>query len=186
MPIEDVVGIMKEFVEAGKVKYLGLSEADEATIRAAHAGAPDLGVPERVFDLRARGRISLPVLDELGVGFVAYSPLARGFLSGADDACAGPDQRWFEGLFSHAFAQSLHPTTAGMRVIATRVLTARACVPRVGRPLNSISCCQFPSRVATCRSPALRAGWCTEIERRSRQVLWGWIFIQAGFSGVSL
>ena len=83
MPIEDVVGTMKEFVEAGKVKYLGLSEADEATVRAAHAVHP-ISVLQTEYSIFARDvEAVFPVLEELGVGFVAYSPLARGFLSGA-------------------------------------------------------------------------------------------------------
>ncbi|MFC9788825.1 aldo/keto reductase [Rhodococcus sp. NPDC127528] len=83
VPIEDVIGTMKEFVEAGKVKYLGLSEADEATIRAAHAVHP-ISVLQSEYSIFARDVETLfPVLEELGIGFVAYSPLARGFLSGA-------------------------------------------------------------------------------------------------------
>ncbi|WP_433612904.1 aldo/keto reductase [Prescottella agglutinans] len=83
VPIEDVVGTMGDLVEAGKVRYLGLSEADGATIRAAHAVHP-ISVLQTEYSIFAREVESLfPVLDELGIGFVAYSPLARGFLSGA-------------------------------------------------------------------------------------------------------
>ncbi|MFC4605412.1 aldo/keto reductase [Rhodococcus kronopolitis] len=83
VPIEDVIGTMKEFVEAGKVKYLGLSEADESTIRSAHAVHP-ISVLQTEYSIFARDVEPLfPVLEELGIGFVAYSPLARGFLSGA-------------------------------------------------------------------------------------------------------
>ncbi|MCA1007477.1 aldo/keto reductase [Rhodococcus hoagii] len=83
VPIEDVVGTMTEFVAAGKVKYLGLSEADETTIRAAHAVHP-ISVLQTEYSIFAREVEALfPVLEELGIGFVAYSPLARGFLSGA-------------------------------------------------------------------------------------------------------
>ncbi|SEK32128.1 aldo/keto reductase [Rhodococcus maanshanensis] len=83
VPIEDVVGTMKEFVEAGKVKYLGLSEADGATIRAAHAVHP-ISVLQSEYSIFARDVEPLfPVLEELGIGFIAYSPLARGFLGGA-------------------------------------------------------------------------------------------------------
>ena len=83
VPIEDVVGTMQAFVDAGKVRYLGLSEADEATIRAAHAVHP-ISVLQSEYSIFARGVEPLfPVLEELGIGFVAYSPLARGFLSGA-------------------------------------------------------------------------------------------------------
>ena len=83
VPIEDVVGTMKDFVDAGKVRFLGLSEADGATIRRAHAVHP-ISVLQSEYSIFARdAEPILPVLDELGIGFVAYSPLARGFLSGA-------------------------------------------------------------------------------------------------------
>ncbi|MEQ4721762.1 aldo/keto reductase [Nonomuraea sp. B19D2] len=83
VPIEDVVGAMKEFVDAGKVKYLGLSNADEDTIRRAHAVHPISALQNEysIFDLGAEPLF--PVLEELGIGFVAYSPIARGFLTGA-------------------------------------------------------------------------------------------------------
>ncbi|MER7681426.1 aldo/keto reductase [Streptomyces sp. NPDC096934] len=84
VPIEEVVGVMKEFVDAGKVKYLGLSNADENTIRRAHAVHP-ISVLQNEYSLFAPHDIAplFPVLEELGIGLVAYSPLARGFLSGA-------------------------------------------------------------------------------------------------------
>ena len=82
VPIEDVVGVMKEYVDAGKVKYLGLSNADEETIRRAHAVHP-VSALQNEYSIFARdSEPLLPVLEELGIGFVAYSPLARGFLSG--------------------------------------------------------------------------------------------------------
>lgn len=81
VPIEDVVGVMKEYVDAGKVKYLGLSNADEDTIRRAHAVHP-ISVLQEEYSIFARETEPLlPVLEELGIGLVAYSPLARGFLS---------------------------------------------------------------------------------------------------------
>ena len=83
VPIEDVVGAMQELVEEGKVRYLGLSNADEDTIRRGHAVHP-ISVVQDQYSIFARGAETLlPVLEELGIGFVAYSPLARGFLSGA-------------------------------------------------------------------------------------------------------
>lgn len=83
VPIEDVVGVMKEYVDAGKVKYLGLSNADEDTIRRAHAVHP-ISVLQNEYSIFALdSEPLLPVLEELGIGFVAFSPLARGFLSGA-------------------------------------------------------------------------------------------------------
>ncbi|CCA60690.1 Aldo-keto reductase [Streptomyces venezuelae ATCC 10712] len=84
VPIEEVVGAMREFVDAGKVRYLGLSNAGEDTIRRAHAVHP-ISVLQNEYSLFApRDTASLfPVLEELGIGLIAYSPLARGFLSGA-------------------------------------------------------------------------------------------------------
>ncbi|MFF4901422.1 aldo/keto reductase [Streptomyces sp. NPDC001068] len=83
VPIEDVVGTMKEFVDAGKVRYLGLSEAGPQTLRRAHAVHP-VSVLQTEYSLFAREVEALfPTLDELGIGLVAYSPLARGFLTGA-------------------------------------------------------------------------------------------------------
>ncbi|QTE29573.1 aldo/keto reductase [Pengzhenrongella sicca] len=83
VPIEDTVGAMAELVAAGKVRHLGLSEAGAATIRRAHATAPITAL-ETEYSLWSRdveGEI-LPVLRELGIGLVPYSPLGRGFLTG--------------------------------------------------------------------------------------------------------
>jgi aryl-alcohol dehydrogenase-like predicted oxidoreductase len=83
VPIEDTVGAMKELVEAGKVLYLGLSEASPSTIRRAHAVHPITAV-QTEYSLWSRDAEDevLPTLRELGIGFVAYSPLGRGFLTG--------------------------------------------------------------------------------------------------------
>jgi aryl-alcohol dehydrogenase-like predicted oxidoreductase len=83
VPIEETVGAMAELVEAGKVKHLGLSEAAPATIRRAHAVHPitALQTEYSVFARDPEVEI-LPTCRELGIGFVAYSPLGRGFLSG--------------------------------------------------------------------------------------------------------
>ncbi|GAA2700554.1 aldo/keto reductase [Actinoplanes palleronii] len=83
VPIEDVAGVVKEFIDAGKVKYFGLSEAGAETIRKAHAVQP-VSVLQTEYSLFERDAEQLfGVLDELGIGFVAYSPLGRGFLTGA-------------------------------------------------------------------------------------------------------
>ena len=82
-PIEDTVGAMAELVQAGKVKHLGLSEASAATIRRAHAVHPITALQSE-YSLWSRdpeGEI-LETLRELGIGFVPYSPLGRGFLTG--------------------------------------------------------------------------------------------------------
>jgi aryl-alcohol dehydrogenase-like predicted oxidoreductase len=82
-PIEETVGAMKELVEAGKVRYLGLSEAGTGTIRKAHAVHPISALQSEysLFTRDVEDEI-LPTVRELGIGFVPYSPLGRGFLTG--------------------------------------------------------------------------------------------------------
>jgi aryl-alcohol dehydrogenase-like predicted oxidoreductase len=82
-PIEETVGAMKELVEAGKVRHLGLSEASAATIRRAHAVHPITALQSE-WSLWTRDPEAeiVPTVRELGIGFVAYSPLGRGFLTG--------------------------------------------------------------------------------------------------------
>jgi len=84
IPIEDTVGAMAELVKAGKVKYLGLSEASPNTIRRAHKVHPitALQTEYSLWERHAEKEI-IPTVRELGIGFVAYSPLGRGFLTGA-------------------------------------------------------------------------------------------------------
>ena len=83
VPIEDTVGAMAELVRAGKVRYLGLSEAAPATIRRAHAVHP-ISALQTEYSLWTRDPEEeiLPTVRALGIGFVAYSPLGRGFLTG--------------------------------------------------------------------------------------------------------
>ena len=83
VPIEETVGAMAELVEAGKVRHLGLSEAGPETIRRAHAVHP-IAALQTEYSLWTRDveDTVLPTVRELGIGFVAYSPLGRGFLTG--------------------------------------------------------------------------------------------------------
>jgi aryl-alcohol dehydrogenase-like predicted oxidoreductase len=83
VPIEDVVGAMADLVHAGKVRYLGLSEAGEASIRRAHAVHPISALQSEysLWERNLEPRI-IPVLRELGIGLVPFSPLGRGFLTG--------------------------------------------------------------------------------------------------------
>jgi aryl-alcohol dehydrogenase-like predicted oxidoreductase len=96
VPIEETVGAMAELVEAGKVRFLGLSEAGPATIRLAHAVHP-ISAVQSEYSLFARDveDAVLPTVRELGIGFVAYSPLGRGILTGAmsADSLAASDTR---------------------------------------------------------------------------------------------
>ncbi|HEX2728596.1 MAG TPA: aldo/keto reductase [Rubrobacteraceae bacterium] len=82
-PIEETIGAMKELVEAGKVRYLGMSEAGAETIRKAHAVHPISALQSEysLFTRDVEDEI-LPTVRELGIGFVPYSPLGRGFLTG--------------------------------------------------------------------------------------------------------
>jgi aryl-alcohol dehydrogenase-like predicted oxidoreductase len=83
VPIEETVGAMRDLVEAGKVRYLGLSEAAPETIRRAHAVHP-ISALQTEYSLFSRDveQEILPTVRELGISFVAYSPLGRGFLTG--------------------------------------------------------------------------------------------------------
>jgi aryl-alcohol dehydrogenase-like predicted oxidoreductase len=102
VPIEETVGAMAALVDEGKVRYLGLSEASPATIRRAHAVHP-ISALQTEYSLWARDPEAeiLPTVRELGIGFVAYSPLGRGFLAGR---FRGPDDLRDEGDF-----RSRHP-----------------------------------------------------------------------------
>jgi aryl-alcohol dehydrogenase-like predicted oxidoreductase len=84
IPIEDVAGAVKELIQAGKVKYFGLSEAGVQTIRRAHA-VQSVTALQSEYSLwtRTPAEEVIPTLEELGIGFVPYSPLGRGFLTGA-------------------------------------------------------------------------------------------------------
>jgi len=83
-PIEDVAGAVKELIQAGKVKHFGMSEAAPKTIRRAHAVQPVTAVQsEYSLWWRKPEQELLPMLEELGIGFVPYSPLGKGFLTGA-------------------------------------------------------------------------------------------------------
>lgn len=107
VPIEDVAGTVKELINAGKVKYFGLSEAGTDTIRRAHA-VQSVSVLQTEYSLFDRQIEKLfPTLDELGIGFVPYSPLGRGFLTGSAKPAAEYDEtdmrrtapRWQPGNF---------------------------------------------------------------------------------------
>ena len=111
VPIEETVGAMGELVAAGKVRYLGLSEASATTIRRAHAVHP-ISALQSEWSLFNRDpeRTVLPTLRELGIGFVPFSPLGRGFLTGGVTAPDfGPDdmRRTNPRLQGENFAQNL-------------------------------------------------------------------------------
>jgi aryl-alcohol dehydrogenase-like predicted oxidoreductase len=112
VPIEDVAGTVKELIDAGKVRYFGLSEAGSNTIRRAHAVQP-VSALQTEYSLFERDAEQLfPTLEELGIGFVAYSPLGRGFLTGTAQPAGqyhasdmrNTDPRWQPGNFEQNLA----------------------------------------------------------------------------------
>jgi len=112
VPIEETVGAMAELVDAGKVRYLGLSEASSETIRRAHATHP-LTAVQSEYSLWTRDPEDdvLGTLRELGIGLVAYSPLGRGFLTGQIRSLADlPEDDWRRGnprFQEHALQENL-------------------------------------------------------------------------------
>jgi aryl-alcohol dehydrogenase-like predicted oxidoreductase len=108
VPIEEVAGAVKELIDAGKVLYFGLSEAGSETIRRAHVVQPVsvLQTEYSVFERAIESEI-LPMLRELGIGFVPYSPLGRGFLTSdvrpaaeyPEDDMRSWDERWQPGNY---------------------------------------------------------------------------------------
>jgi aryl-alcohol dehydrogenase-like predicted oxidoreductase len=94
VPIEDVAGTVGDLVQAGKVRWFGLSEASAETVRRAHAVHPvtALQTEYSLFTREPEGTV-LPLCRELGIGFVAYSPLGRGFLGGAGNTLTESDFR---------------------------------------------------------------------------------------------
>jgi len=99
VPIEDVAGTVKELIAEGKVKHFGMSEAGAETIRRAHAVQPVTALQsEYSLWWREPEREILPTLEELGIGFVPFSPLGKGFLTGAIDANTNFDSKDFRNV----------------------------------------------------------------------------------------
>lgn len=107
VPIEDVAGTIKDLIAAGKIKYFGMSEAGPETIRRAHAVQPVTVLQTEYSVFERQVETVLPTLRELGIGFVPYSPLGRGFLTGEVKPAAEYeendmrrfDPRWQPGNF---------------------------------------------------------------------------------------
>jgi aryl-alcohol dehydrogenase-like predicted oxidoreductase len=125
VPIEDVVGAMAELVSAGKVRYLGLSEASAATVRRAHAVHPITALQSEysLWERTIEAEI-LPTCRALGIGVVPYSPLGRGFLTGAltraEDLPEGDFRRNQPRLQGENYDRNM-ALVARLRGLATRV-----------------------------------------------------------------
>jgi aryl-alcohol dehydrogenase-like predicted oxidoreductase len=126
VPIEDVAGAVKELIEEGKVKHFGLSEAGPATIRRAHAVQPVAAVQsEYSIWHREPERTVLPVLEELGIGFVAFGPLGQGFLTGTIDALTPLAPGDFRSMLPRFTAEARLANRALVEVLAKLAVRLR-------------------------------------------------------------
>ena len=118
VPIEDVAGTAKELIRAGKVKHFGLSEAGVRTIRRAHAVQP-LTAVQSEYSLwwRKPEQEVIPTLEELGIGFVPYSPLGKGFLTGKIDENAKFDSSDFRSTLPRFRPEALKANQALIGVL---------------------------------------------------------------------
>src|SRR4029078_7973917 len=119
VPIEYVAGTVKDLIKEGKVKHFGLSEAGVQTIRKAHAVQPVTALQsEYSLWWREPEQEILPVLEELGIGFVAYSPLGRGFLTGKIDENTTFDNSDFRNALPRFTPEARKANLALVQVVA--------------------------------------------------------------------
>jgi aryl-alcohol dehydrogenase-like predicted oxidoreductase len=120
VPIEDVAGAVKDLIQEGKVKHFGLSEAGVQTIRRAHAVQPVTAVQSE-YSLWTRGpeKEVLPALEELGIGFVPYSPLGKGFLTGKMDENTKLDNSDFRNILPRFTPDAMRANRALVDLLGT-------------------------------------------------------------------
>ena len=128
-PIEETIGAMAELVTEGKVRFLGLSEAAPATIRRAHAVHP-ISALQTEYSVWSRDpeQEILPTLRELGIGFVPYSPLGRGFLTGALRSLDDLDESDFRRYQPRFQGDNLADNVAIVEVV-DQLASAKGCTP---------------------------------------------------------
>ncbi|MEH1986662.1 aldo/keto reductase [Nostoc sp.] len=120
VPIEDVAGAVKELIQAGKVKHFGLSEAGVQTIRRAHAVQPITALQsEYSLWTRTPEKEVIPTLEELGIGFVPYSPLGKGFLTGKIDENATFDSSDFRSTLPRFTPEALKANQALINLLGS-------------------------------------------------------------------
>jgi aryl-alcohol dehydrogenase-like predicted oxidoreductase len=120
VPIEDVAGTVKELIQEGKVKHFGLSEASARTIRRAHAVQPVAALQsEYSLFWREPEDTVMPTLEELGIGFVPFSPLGRGFLTGTIDADTKFDSTDFRNTVPRFTAENRKANQALVDIISS-------------------------------------------------------------------
>jgi aryl-alcohol dehydrogenase-like predicted oxidoreductase len=127
VPIEDVAGAVKDLIQEGKVKHFGLSEAGVQTIRRAHRVQPVTAL-QNEYSLwwRRPEQEVLPVLEELGIGLVAYSPLGKGFLTGKIDENATFDSSDFRSTLPRFTPEALKANQALIDLLATMAKRKKA------------------------------------------------------------
>ena len=129
VPIEDVAGAVKDLIDAGKIKHFGLSEAGVETIRRAHAVQPVTALQsEYSLWWREPEAEIFPVLEELGIGFVPFSPLGRGFLTGKIDETTTFDSKDFRNT-SPRFAADARKANQAVVGLVTRFAEAKGATP---------------------------------------------------------
>ncbi len=132
VPIEDVAGAVKDLIREGKVKHFGLSEAGAQTIRRAHAVQPVTAVQSEysVWWRRPEEDV-LPTLEELGIGFVPFSPLGRGFLTGKIDETTTFDSSDFRNVVPRFTAESRKANQALVGLLRTIAEPRKATPARI-------------------------------------------------------
>ena len=120
VPIEDVAGAVKDLVQSGKVKHFGLSEAGVQVIRRAHAVQPVTALQsEYSLWWREPEEVIIPTLEELGIGFVPFSPLGKGFLTGKMDQNTTFDSKDFRSTVPRLSPENLKANMAFVDLVAT-------------------------------------------------------------------
>ncbi len=127
VPIEEVAGAVKDLIKAGKVRHFGLSEAGVQTIRRAHAVQP-VAALQSEYSLwwREPEQDVLPVLEELGIGFVPFSPLGKGFLTGAINANTQFDKSDFRNVVPRFSEEARRANQAVVDLLGTIAAEQRA------------------------------------------------------------
>ena len=163
VPIEDVAGTVKDLIEQGKVRHFGLSEAGVQTLRRAHAVQPVTALQsEYSLWWREPEEAILPTLEELGIGFVPFSPLGKGFLTGKIDETTTFESGDFRNTVPRFTDRGRTANRAFVDLLA-RIAERTNATPR---RLRSPGCSR--SGRGSCRSPAPRS--CTVWRRTSPQL----------------
>lgn len=129
VPIEDVAGTVKELIQQGKVKHFGLSEAGVQTIRKAHAVQPVAALQsEYSMFFREPEKEIIPTLEELGIGFVPFSPLGKGFLTGAINANTEFDKTDFRNIVPR-FTKENREANQALVDLLSKIASAKTATP---------------------------------------------------------